>query len=439
MSVIPAQPSEVDLSNDDKMTVAQQFLLVSRQNKGLGLLDQELHGKEFAQLGWNLLREDLSLPVAVLDAEKLGHNLEWMRQFIDAYGVRLAPHGETTMAPKLFEMQMSHGAWGITLATAHQTFVAWRHGLRRVLMANQLVGRQNMALISRMLEDRAFEYLCLVDSAESVHQLSAFFSQCGQCVHVLVEIGVEGGRGGVRNDEQMQAVLEAIAASRRAVMLDGVELYEGILDNEAAVRSFLERAADLTKRLMADGRFDRKPPILSGAGSTWFDVVADVFSSASMPQPVEIVLRPGCYLTHDAGFYRDAHARILERNVVAREMIEKLQPALQVWAYVQSVPEAARAVIGMGKRDASFDLGLPMPAVHFRPGGTRPKPAPSHWKLTKMMDQHAYLEFTADDDLRVGDMIAFDISHPCLTFDRWRTIPVIDSEYRVVDMVQTFF
>ena len=56
-----------------------------------------------------------------------------------------------------------------------------------------------------------------------------------------------------------------------------------------------------------------------------------------------------------------------------------------------------------------------------------------------MMDQHAYLEIAAGDDVRVGDMIAFDISHPCLTFDRWRTIPIIDSEYRVVDIVQTFF
>jgi D-serine dehydratase len=80
-----------------------------------------------------------------------------------------------------------------------------------------------------------------------------------------------------------------------------------------------------------------------------------------------------------------------------------------------------------------------MPSLHFRPGAEQPNPAPPHWKLTKLMDQHAYLEVVEADDLHVGDMIAFDISHPCLTFDRWRTIPVIDSKYRVVDMVQTFF
>jgi D-serine dehydratase len=290
-----------------------------------------------------------------------------------------------------------------------------------------------------MLADPDFEYYCLVDSAESVRQLSTFFFERGQRLHVLLELGVAGGRGGIRTDQQLHAVLDAIAASEGAVVLDGVEIYEGILDNEAAVRSFLERAVAVTKSLMAEGRFGRKPPILSGAGSTWFDVVAEVFANAGFPQPVEIVLRPGCYLTHDAGVYREAYAKVLERNPVARKILEKLQPALQVWAYVQSIPEETRAIVGIGKRDASFDLGLPMPAVRYRPGATSPQPAPSHWKMTKMMDQHGYLEIAAGDDVRVGDMIGFDISHPCLTFDRWRAIPVIDNEYRVVDLVPTFF
>ena len=141
------------------------------------------------------------------------------------------------MAPKLFDMQMSHGAWGITLATAHQTFVAWRHGIPRVLMANQLVGRQNMALISHMLEDPDFEYYCLVDSVAQVNQLGRFFSERGQTLRVLLEIGVMGGRSGVRDEEQLRAVLEALSQWRSCVALSGVELYEGILEDESAIRA----------------------------------------------------------------------------------------------------------------------------------------------------------------------------------------------------------
>jgi D-serine dehydratase len=40
-----------------------------------------------------------------------------------------AAHGKTTMAPKLFRRQMEAGAWGITLATAVQTRVAYEHGI----------------------------------------------------------------------------------------------------------------------------------------------------------------------------------------------------------------------------------------------------------------------------------------------------------------------
>jgi D-serine dehydratase len=56
-----------------------------------------------------------------------------------------------------------------------------------------------------------------------------------------------------------------------------------------------------------------------------------------------------------------------------------------------------------------------------------------------MMDQHAFLRIAAGDDLRVGDMVAFDISHPCLTFDKWRALPILDAEYNIVDIAQTFF
>ncbi len=56
-----------------------------------------------------------------------------------------------------------------------------------------------------------------------------------------------------------------------------------------------------------------------------------------------------------------------------------------------------------------------------------------------MMDQHAFMKISESDDVRVGDMIGLDISHPCLTFDKWRYLPVLDSSYQVIDMVQTFF
>jgi D-serine dehydratase len=408
-------------------------------HKGLGFFENVLESAEIPGLNWNLLHEDLSLPSAVLYQDRLQHNLDWMQRFISAYGVKLAPHGKTTMAPKLFEMQLKGGAWGITLATAQQTLVAYRHGVRRVLMANQLIGRENMAIISRLLQDVAFEYYCLVDSAAQVDLLGEFFSNHAQGLNVLLELGVPGGRTGIRDDQQLEATLAALQRWSATLVLSGIEIYEGVLEDEAPVRALLERAVTVTRRLAAEKRFQRPPILLSGAGSAWYDVVADVFTAASFADAVEIVLRPGCYLTHDVGMYREAQTKIMRRNPIANQMRTGLVPALQVWAYVQSVPEPGKAIIAMGKRDAAFDAGLPTPALHYRPGDAAPKVAPVHWALTKMMDQHAFMQIGEEDDVHVGDMIGFDISHPCLTFDKWRTLPILNAEYRVVDVIQTFF
>lgn len=413
--------------------------LIRPLNKGMGHLDRPAAPAQIASLGWNLLREDLSLPCAVLYQDRLQHNLAWMRDFIAAYGVQLAPHGKTTMAPRLFDMQLRGGAWGITLATAHQTLVAYEHGVRRVLMANQLVGKQNMAVIARLLEDPEFTFYCLVDSAELVHQLGSFFAQSNRRIQVLLELGVMGGRTGVRDDRQLTEVLTALERCKNTVALCGVELYEGVLDNEPAIRAFLQRACNVTRALLAEGRFAATPALLTGAGSAWFDIVAEEFTQARLGPSVDIILRPGCYLTHDVGSYKKAHARMMQNNPIAQRMHSELLPALHVWACVQSVPEPTRAILGLGRRDAAFDSGLPVPALHYRPGDTAPSPAPAHWEVTKLMDQHAYMRIENQNEVRVGDMIAFDICHPCLTFDKWRTIPIVDSHFQVVDVVQTFF
>lgn len=388
----------------------------------------------------SILEEQLSLPAAVLSAPALQHNLQWMRQFAQAYGCQLAPHGKTTMSPALFRMQLDAGAWGITLATASQTVAAHAEGVQRVLLANQLVGKGNFELIASLQQrDPGFWFACVVDSAANVAALGSYFSARGQQIKVLLEIGLAGGRTGVRDDAQAQAVLDEIARWPDAVALVGVEVYEGVASDEAGVRGMLQRSLAQWQAIRANGGFRQLPAILSGAGSAWFDVVAEEFSVLANDADAQIVLRPGCYLSHDVGIYRQAAERIHASNPIAREMGSSLQPALRLWAYVQSRPEPGKAIIGLGKRDAAFDAGFPVPALHYRPGDAAPSNAAAHWKVTAMMDQHAFLELQADDDLQVGDMLCFDISHPCLTFDKWRHLLVVDDAHRVVGAVSTQF
>lgn len=396
-----------------------------------------------ARAPWNVLAGDVPFPAAVLSESRIAHNLGWMRAFIETYGLHLAPHGKTTMAPRLFQRQIEAGAWGITVATSQQARVAAAHGIQRILIANQVVGEANIAAILDLLADPAQQVLCIVDSPEGVAMLGQACRARGVALDVLIELAPEpdqpGYRTGVRDEAGLAKVLAALEEWPGVLRVAGVEFYEGVLPEEGEIRRFVRRAVAITERLLAEGRF-AETPILSGAGSAWYDVVAEETAALAKTGRAQIVLRPGCYISHDDGLYRIAQEQILKRNPVAPSFGEALQPALRIWAVVQSLPDPARAVVAMGKRDVAFDAGMPRPATLFRKGrDEKPVAAPAHWEVTGMMDQHAYLSIAPGDEIAVGDIIAFDISHPCLTFDKWRKLLVVDDDYRCIEVIDTFF
>jgi D-serine dehydratase len=94
----------------------------------------------------------------------------------------------------------------------------------------------------------------------------------------------------------------------------------------------------------------------------------------------------------------------------------------------------------MGKRDVSYDVDMPRPIAWYRAGvHERPLVAPAEWRITKLNDQHAYVELPAQADLRVGDLVGCGISHPCTTFDKWSLLIEVDDAYDVVGGLRTFF
>ncbi|MCU6499152.1 amino acid deaminase [Rugamonas sp. A1-17] len=415
--------------------------------KGLPITEPLRQG-DIGARQWNVLNADTSFPVALLKASSLKHNLRWMRDFCGQYGVQLAPHGKTTMSPQLFDAQLTNGAWGMTLATAAQVQIAYRYGVRRVLLANLLVAPADIqAMLTLMRDDPAFEFFALVDSSAGVARLSQAATQAGmkRRLPLLVELGLAGKRAGCRRMEDAIALAREIAAAP-GLELAGIEGYEGLLvgpdrakDHEE-VRQFVTQLSDLLRQADAEQLFKRGEILLSAGGSAYFDFVASGFAQVKdLSRPVLPVLRSGCYLTNDHGFY---HGLIEQLN--AREGLapgQGLRPALEVWSMVLSRPEPTLAILGMGKRDASYDMELPRALVSHRPGASAPSTLPDGCRIEKMNDQHAYLRLPADRAiaLEVGDLIGCGISHPCTTFDKWPLMLVVDDDYRVQRAVNTFF
>ena len=432
------------------MTLSLQSILrevIDDRTKGFPHGATPLPLQDFSAQGWNVVRGDMPFPLAIIKASALSHNARWMADFTAQSGVALAPHGKTTMCPQIFERQIDAGAWGITVATVQQLGICVDVGIRRIIMANQLVSRLDVARVVELCNRYAdLELYFLIDSLQQWQLVAAEAQRhtLARPLTALLELGLVGGRTGARTVDEALAVARAIA-STPSVELAGVECYEGLTiigdaDEDARhVGAFLEYVKDVASVCDAERLFTRDTIILSAGGSAVFDIVARELPTL-LSRPVCTILRSGCYVTHDSGLY-ERMFRALEKRAGGRSQTRSgLRAALEVWTQVQSRPEPTLAILTMGKRDVSYDVDMPRPIAWYRANiHDEPKAAPPEWRITKLNDQHAYLEVPADADLLVGDLLGCGISHPCTTFDKWKLLIEVDDAYNVVGGLRTFF
>ncbi|WTO35389.1 amino acid deaminase [Streptomyces achromogenes] len=374
-------------------------------------------------------------PVLALSAERLAHNLALMETYTARHGLAFAPHGKTSMAPQLFQRQIEHGAWGITLAVPHQVRVARAFGVPRIFLANELVDAPALRWIAAELAaDPDFRLVAYVDSVRGVELMDAALAGAARPVDVVIELGAgDGARTGVRTEAEAGKVAAAVAAVP-TLRLVGVAGYEGEVPkaDPERVRSYLRRLVALAAALDGAGRFGEADEIVvSAGGSAWFDAVADVFAGIpGLSRPVLKLLRSGAYVSHDDGHYH----RLTPFGRVPEE--GALEPAFRLWAQVVSRPTAEQAFANAGKRDAAYDLDLPTAQVVRRGGEERPAAGIT---VTGLSDQHTWLRTDPEADVEVGDWIGFGLSHPCTSFDKWQLIPVAEADGTVVDYIRTFF
>ncbi|MFF8629762.1 alanine racemase [Streptomyces werraensis] len=408
---------------------------VGHRFKGLPPDAADLTVGELAAQRRNLFTDGFTTPVLALSAERLEHNLAALETYAERHGLAFAPHGKTSMAPQLFHRQIERGAWGITLAVPHQVRVAREFGIERVFLANELVDAAALRWIAAEQDaDPAFRFVCYVDSVRGVELMDAALAGASRPVDVVVELAAgEGARTGVRTEAECAVVADAVAAAR-ALRLVGVAGYEGEVPraDPERVRAWLRRLVALAVVFDKAGRFAGLDEIVvSAGGSAWFDAVADVFAEVpELSAPVLKLLRSGAYVSHDDGHYE----RLTPFNRVPGE--GGLEPAFRLWTQVVSRPSAEQAFTNAGKRDAAYDLDLPVARVVRREGVERPA---TGIEVTGLSDQHAWLRTSSEADLEVGDWVGFGLSHPCTSFDKWALIPVAEADGTVVDYIRTFF
>jgi D-serine deaminase-like pyridoxal phosphate-dependent protein len=463
----PTQPSATASTPADPRDV------VGPATKGLRL-DAERTVADVLAGSPRITDDAFSWPLLTLDDAALDHNVALMARLCAERGVEHAPHVKTAMSRGLYARQAAAGAWGATVANPSQLRVVRTWGVERVFLANELMDPRDIAWLRRELEaslvpgGTPFEAWVYVDSIEGVGLLARGFAGASAEVvaglGVLVEMGVPGGRTGVRSTADGLGLARAVRAA--GLRVPGVAGYEGSAasgttpEELAKVAAYCQGLRDVAAAFVREGLVPGdEPVVITAGGSSFLDVVlaelpgpltltgstgTDGPDGASLTRDVRVVVRSGAYITHDHGFC----ARMDPWDRIPGG--EPMRAAAVVWGQVLSAPEPGLVLCGVGRRDVSYDIDLPV-ALWLRRldenGALRPAQELAGVRVTGLNDQHLYLAIDptpagsapATAHVRPGDVIGFGISHPCTLFDKWRMAAVVRDDDQVIDLVSAEF
>ena len=274
---------------------------------------------------------ELDTPSLLIDRAVLESNLRFMQDYANAQGVALRPHTKTHKMPAIALMQMELGAAGIAVAKVGEAEVMAAHGLRDILIANEIVGEAKLRRI-RALAEQGVDIVFGVDCPEQVEAAQKVFESASIPAQVSIEIEVGENRSGIIEEEDFHALLDCIAACPD-VRLRGLFSHDGnsytapdIEACHAIATAAMERTVHFAR--LAEER-GMKPETVS-FGST----PSLMHGLSIVPGITE--LRPGTYVLMDAS----------QANVIGSQA----RCAATVLATVMSRPTAERVILDVGAK-----------------------------------------------------------------------------------------
>ena len=285
-----------------------------------------------------MTRDDLTTPVLIVDLDVMERNLERMATFFRTGSTRLRPHFKNHKCPDLAWRQLDAGAIGVTCATLGEAECLVHHGIRSVLLANQIV---DSAKIRRFVDlARRADVIVCIDDAKIAAEIAREARNRQTQVSVLVDVDTGLHRCGVAPGAP------AIALARTAVELGlrfrGLMGYEGhVLRKPPGPEKAAEAAAAM------------KPLIETRACLEQMGIPVEVVSvggtgtySLSGRYPGVTEIQAGSYLLMDTDYHQCCTDFI---------------PALTVLTTVISRTDGERVVTDSGLKVLSCERGIPAP------------------------------------------------------------------------------
>lgn len=341
---------------------------------------------------------ELDTPTLLLDLAACDRNLSRMAEFFRTRPAQLRPHFKNHKCVTLAKRQLTAGAVGMTCAKLGEAEVLVEHGVRDVLIANQVVGPPKMARLVRVAREARVGVA--VDHVEQALAISQAASRAGVLIGVLIEVDIGMGRCGVAPGQPVLDLARQIE-DLPGVRFGGLQAFEGhlvnVLDRAERARSARDAMMQAIESRELLERAGVRVDCISGCSSATYD------SSGVLPGIDEI--QAGTYATMDRQYHR---------------LVPEFEVALSVLVRVISRPTSRQAVLDLGVKGAGGEFGVPeirdFPAVEIP---------------YFLSEEH--LVVTNTPDWRIGQVLQLIPSHACTTCNLYREL-IVHHQQCVVDV-----
>lgn len=326
----------------------------------------------------------LDTPSLLLDLDILDQNLTRMEA--TRGDKRLRIHFKSLKCAGLAKYLVGKGYPFFLCAKLHEAEVLVQHGIKDILLANQIVGEAKLNRLMELLK-KASVAVC-ADCAQQVEKLSEAALNHGVTVPVMVELDIGMSRCGVLPGDPALALARVIAGSPN-LRFAGIQAYDGqlqlvpvTLEKEKRILEGIRQVRE-TCELLARAGIPAENVTGSGTGTYTYAVAEPAFRE----------IQPGSFLLMDAAYC---------------QVRPEFSPSLTLLVSVIS-NNSGRYILDAGSKAISKDFALPIIKDH------------PEENLMKLAEEHARVEIQGAPPA-IGEKRQLISGHCCATMNLHRQV-----------------